>query len=130
MANLRMKLSRCYGTDELNKLLNIVALVLCVLSIFPYIHFLLIPSFILMIYVTFRTFSTNLYARRAELDKFLAIKAKRQKKKNFRRLVRRERKDFLYFKCPNCKEYLRVPRHRGKIVVTCRVCKTKIDKKT
>lgn len=127
---LRMKLSRCYGTDELNRVLNIVTLVFCFLGLFHYLRIFTLFAFVLLIYTSFRTFSTNIYKRRAELQKYLNFKAKRQKKKNFRRLVRSERKDYLYFKCPSCKEYLRVPRHRGKIVVTCRVCGKKIDKKT
>ncbi len=127
---LKFRLSQCYGTDALNKFLNIVLIVLCVLSFIPYLGFLSIFAFALCVYILYRTFSRNIYKRRLELDKFLAIKNKRQKKKNFKKLVRRERKEFLYFKCPHCKEYLRVPRGRGKIVVTCRVCKRKIDKKT
>ena len=127
---LRYKLSFCYGTDELNRFLNIVTILLCVLSFIPHLRFLSLIAFILLIYTSFRTFSRNIYKRRAELDKFLAVKRKIKKKRDFRRLVRRERKEYLYFKCPYCKEYLRVPRGRGKIVVTCRVCKRKIDKKT
>ena len=127
---LRVWLSQCYGTDELNKFLNIILIILCVLSLIPYLYFFSILSLSLCIYIVYRTFSRNYYKRRQELDKFLAIKAKIRKKRNFKKLVRRERKEYLYFKCPHCKEYLRVPRGRGKIVVTCRVCRRKIDKKT
>ena len=127
---IRYKLSFCYGTDELNKILNIVTIVLCVLSFVPQLRFLSFLAFVLLIYTTFRTFSKNIYKRRAELEKFLSVKRKFKKKRDFRRLVHRERKEFLYFKCPHCKEYLRVPRGRGEIVVTCRVCHRKIDKKT
>ena len=127
---IRYKLSFCYGSDELNRFLNIIVLLLCLISFIPYLRFLWLFAFALMMYTTYRTFSRNIYKRRRELEKFLSIKAKQQKKKNFKKLVRRERKEFLYFKCPHCKEYLRVPRGRGKILVTCRVCKRKIDKKT
>lgn len=129
-SRLRMKLSRCYGNDELNKFLMIISVVLALMSLLLYLHFLIIPALILSGYTTYRAFSTNIYKRRAELDKFLARKAKRQKKKNMKKLIRREKKDFLYFKCPKCKEYLRVPRGKGQIVVTCRVCGEKIDKKS
>jgi sugar phosphate permease len=98
---------------------------------FPMLPLLLsLIAFILLVYTTFRTFSKNVYKRRAELDKFLAVKRKIKKKRDFRRLVLRERKEYVYFKCPYCKEYLRVPRGRGKIIVTCRVCHRKFDKKT
>ena len=127
---LRYKLSFCYGSDELNRFLNIITIALCLISFVPYLRFLSLIAFILLVYTTFRTFSKNVYKRRAELDKFLAVKRKIKKKRDFRRLVRRERKEYVYFKCPYCKEYLRVPRGRGKILVTCRVCHRKFDKKT
>ena len=127
---LRYKLSFCYGTDELNRFLNIVTLALCVISFFPYFRFLSLVAFVILIYTTFRTFSKNIYKRSAELERFREIKRRIRKKRDFRRLVRRERKEYLYFRCPHCKEYLRVPRGRGNIVVTCRVCKRKIDKRT
>ncbi len=35
-----------------------------------------------------------------------------------------------YYSCPRCKQILRVPRGRGKIVITCPSCHTSITKKT
>ena len=34
------------------------------------------------------------------------------------------------FKCPNCKQELRVPRGRGEITVTCPKCKQSFDRKS
>lgn len=34
------------------------------------------------------------------------------------------------FKCPGCKTYLRVPRGKGKILITCSNCGHKLNKKT
>ena len=127
---IRYKLSFCYGNDELNKLLNILTVVICLISFIPPLRFLYFIALFLLIYTTYRSFSKNIYKRRAELDKYLALKNKIKARRAFRRLVRRERKEYLYFRCPYCKEYLRVPRGRGKILVTCRVCHKKIDKKT
>ena len=39
-------------------------------------------------------------------------------------------KDHKIFKCPQCKTYLRVPKGKGKILVTCANCGNKIEKKT
>jgi ribosomal protein L37AE/L43A len=35
-----------------------------------------------------------------------------------------------YFKCPDCKTKLRVPKHKGKIIITCPKCKTEFKRKT
>lgn len=129
-SRLRMRLARCYGNDELNMRLGLYSIICVAFAVFPYMYFMIIPALCLTGYTTYRAFSTNTYKRKAELDKFLARKAKKTKKKNLKKLIRRERKNFLYFKCPKCKEYLRVPRGRGEIVVTCRVCGEKIDKRT
>lgn len=39
-------------------------------------------------------------------------------------------KDHKIFKCPSCKTYLRVPRGKGKILITCSNCGHKLNKKT
>ena len=48
------------------------------------------------------------------------------------RLQQTMRKDkaHRYFKCPNCSQYLRVPRGKGKITVTCRSCKASFQEKS
>ena len=35
-----------------------------------------------------------------------------------------------YFRCPNCKQMVRVPRGRGKITITCPTCKQQFDRKS
>lgn len=42
----------------------------------------------------------------------------------------RDRKTHLFFKCPACRNTLRVPRGRGNITVTCPVCREQIRKRT
>lgn len=39
-------------------------------------------------------------------------------------------KEHKIYKCPNCKTYLRVPRGKGKILITCNSCGHKFNKKT
>ena len=41
-----------------------------------------------------------------------------------------DKKTHKYYRCPNCKNTLRVPKGRGKIVITCPVCHTEFIKKT
>lgn len=41
-----------------------------------------------------------------------------------------ERKHFIIIKCPNCGQKLRLPRGKGKLLVTCRNCSYKFEKKS
>ena len=47
----------------------------------------------------------------------------------FRMFSRRD-KEHRYFKCPNCGQYLRVPRGKGKITVNCRNCGASFEERS
>ncbi|MBQ5503975.1 MAG: hypothetical protein IIT95_02655, partial [Oscillospiraceae bacterium] len=72
----------------------------------------------------------NIRKRRAENDKFIKywwpFKTKAQ---NFFRRIKDSRK-YKFFRCPSCKNRLRVPRGKGKIKVTCPKCGERFQKKT
>lgn len=118
-----------YGNDRLNQCLMIIALVFLVISIFVPGMFYLIALGI-MIYVYFRMLSRNIAKRSDENRWYLAREMKvrgfvQRKKNEFK-----QRKDYHIYKCPNCKQKLRVPRGRGQIVVRCRKCGTEFTKKS
>ena len=119
-----------YGTDKFNMFLIITALVLMVINLlFVRSNVLSTIIWLLLIYNLFRTYSRNIYKRRAENDKYLeAIKPIQRQinifKKNY------QDKEHKYFLCPSCKQMVRVPRKRGKITITCPKCSHKFDKKS
>lgn len=95
----------------------------------------------LVIYALFRCFSKNIVKRRAEQWKFQSIVFKigrffvriaRRIRSffSFQALKWRNRKTTVYFKCPKCKNRLSLPRHKGKLVVTCTVCGHEFIRKT
>lgn len=118
-----------YGTDEFSRFLLIVALIFMVLSMFLNGPFYLL-AMVLLIYCYFRMFSRNTYKRYAENEKYLEIK------NNITGVFQREkdhasqRKDYRFFKCPNCKQKVRVPKGKGKIKIHCPKCHTDFIKKS
>lgn len=118
-----------YGNDKLNQTLIITSLVLLVLSWFTTNIFYMV-AVVLMIYAYYRMFSRNIYKRTAENQKYMQWEYKMKgklskKKKEFAQL-----KTHHIYKCPNCKQKIRVPRGRGKIAITCRKCGNEFIKKS
>ena len=120
------------GNDQLNVFLLIVDVLLLVLAgIFSRGRgSILYPlAVILLFYIYFRMFSRNLYKRREENAKFLRRADPAIRWFRLQRTVRKD-KEHRYFKCPNCGQYLRVPRGKGKITVTCRGCHASFQEKS
>lgn len=118
-----------YGNDRLNQFLMVCAMVLFLLSLFirgP----LYLLAVIVMVYVYFRMFSRNIAKRTAENQWYL----KREwQVKNFLSKKKKEfaqRKEFHIYRCPNCKQKIRVPRGRGRIAIRCRKCNHEFIKKS
>ena len=117
-----------YGYDELSKFLSIFALVLMVLSIF--LPPLYIIAFVLLLWSIIRTYSRKIEKRRQEREVYLRFTGKIKQFFGVRKNMFRDRKTHRYFKCPECKAYLRVPKGRGKIEISCPKCRGKITRTT
>ena len=70
----------------------------------------------------FRLLSKNLYKRRAENEKYLALRYRVLAKARVQKERWIQRKEYKFFTCPSCHTTLRVPRGRGKIQIVCRKC--------
>ena len=125
------------GSDALSVFLTAAALVLAVAAsvitteIARYI--VSAVAIVLVVIAAARMLSTNVGRRRAENEKFLAFfrafrKDPQKKAEKARR--KEDRKAHAYFKCPECKKELRVPRGKGKIKITCPHCGHQFIKKT
>ena len=120
---------RC-GFDELSMFMNMAGLVMIFLAYIPYMQWLSIAAWVLLIWAVVRAMSRNHTMRREELKKYSAIMKLITDKFSLWKTIWRERKTHVFFKCKNCGAVLRVPKGRGDIVVTCPKCKSKIDKHT
>lgn len=119
-----------YGTDDLSKFLMIAAVVLMVINLFARIPVGNTLVLILIALVYIRMFSKNIQQRYQENLKYLnfcnRIRAFFKKKKN----RAADMKTHHIFRCPSCKQKIRVPRGKGKIMITCPKCKTEFQKKS
>lgn len=110
-----------YGSDNLNTALLVTGLIVCLLSFFTWgwvCLTLTLMSYLLMGIVIFRMLSRNTYKRYRENRRYLRF---------WERLKDRKHR---FFECPRCHQPVRVPRHKGKIAITCPKCKEKFIKKT
>ena len=129
-----------YGADELNRFLTLCGWVLLLIGfVLSGIDskvaliagsVLVTLSWALLIYSLFRTFSKRTQERASENYKYFVCKNKVLGW--FRRLKARwqDRKAHRYFRCPQCKATVRVPRGKGKIRITCPKCKHQFVKKS
>ena len=118
-----------YGTDKLNLALLIFGLILSLIGTLVFWPVPLLAD-ALYIWALFRTFSRNIPARQREYAAFLRFWSPIESWLRARKVRFSQRKQYKYFKCPNCRQELRAPRGRGKIEVTCQKCHNVFRTKT
>lgn len=119
-----------YGTDDFSKFILGSSLVLMVLNLFLRFRFLNTVILLLLVYVYFRMFSKNIQKRYQENAKYLQAKERVVSVFQKEKRMARDRKTHHIYKCPNCKQKIRVPKGKGKICITCPKCKTEFTKKS
>lgn len=111
------------GIDDLGKTLLWGTLIIMILSALLGFTFLYRAALVPLCYVYIRAFSRNLEKCQMQNAKYLAWR-------NFRKLRFQQRKTHRFYRCPKCKQVLRVPKGKGRITITCRNCEERFEKKT
>lgn len=116
-----------YGSDALTLFLMCVGIGLNIVSMFvPFVSFLALAIFV---FAVWRMLSRNIYARQKENAAYL--RSWQRVKSFFSGLgPRADAKTHKHYKCPECRQEVRVPRGKGKILITCPRCGKKFEKKT
>lgn len=119
-----------YGLDQLSTALLFIFLPLSFLTAFTNEILIVSLSFIPLILFYFRVFSKNIVKRREENRKFL--KVGQPFKNGFSKKLSQLKgmKTHKYYKCPQCKQRLRVPKGKGNISITCPKCQNVFKKRT
>ncbi len=118
------------GPDNISITLFLATVVLYLLNGFLQFGVLSILSLILFGYCMFRMMSKNIVKRRAEDAKFMNIFSPVKEFFKQKIIQIKSSKTHKFFKCPSCKNVLRVPRGKGKIHITCPKCGQRFDGKT
>ena len=119
-----------YGTDGLNQFLSIASLVLLLIAIVSRVSLFTWLGVALLVFCYYRTFSRNIAKRTQENYQFYAIKDRFTGKVNGLKDQWANRKLYHYYRCPKCRQKLRVPRGRGRIQISCPRCGTQFIKKS
>ncbi len=119
-----------YGVDYLGRFTIIAGLIALLLAGWTRSSLFNLLAWILIIYSYYRMFSRNVYKRTQEnqwyLNKTYKIRSFFARQKN----MMAQRKNYHIYKCPTCKQKIRIPRGKGKIEIRCPKCSTTFIKKS
>ena len=119
-----------YGTDALNQFLSIVSIVLLLVALLTRGNLFTWVGMGVLIWCYYRTFSRNIPKRTEENYKFYTLKQQLEGKVRSLKEQWANRKLYHYYRCPQCRQKLRVPRGRGRIQISCPRCGTQFIKKS
>ena len=119
-----------YGNDALNQFLSILSIVLLLIAILTRVNLFTWVGMGLLIWCYFRMFSRNIPKRTEENYKFYTLKQQLEAKGRGLKGQWANRKLYHYYRCPQCRQKLRVPRGRGRIQISCPRCGTQFIKKS
>ena len=117
------------GVDNLGWHALWAGLILLLVSSFLGSMLLSLAGNVLYFYALFRMLSRNVVKRQAENNRYVSFMNNWQKelKQFFLRL--KGTKEYKYFRCPACKNRLRLRRGCGEKHITCPVCKHQFDQR-
>ena len=119
-----------YGMDELSKVYMVATMVSLVLSMITRFNAFYVLGLLLLVYSYYRMFSKNIQKMYNQNQKYLQFKYKLVGKWNNLKKRFVQRKEYHFYKCPQCKQKVRVPRGKGKISITCPKCRHEFIKKS
>lgn len=123
-----------YGADDLSKVTNICVIVCLVFSAFsgwvPVLGVFYWIGLVLFAFNCYRMFSRDVSKRYRENQKFCNIRYKAVVRRDRMKKRWQQRNIYRFYKCPQCRQMVRVPKGRGKICITCPKCRTEFVKKS
>lgn len=118
-----------YGNDQMNRTLLILGLIFFVFSMFGNGVFYIL-GLACLLYVYFRFLSKNIYKRSAENSKYLQYEYRVMKFFSALKQNLQQRKTHHIYRCPSCKQKIRIPRGKGRIEISCPKCRQQFIRKS
>ena len=119
-----------YGQDAFTRFLLGAMLACVALNLLVGSRFLSIMAWALLVYAYFRLFSRNHAARYAENQRYLNATAKLRYWFDQQKRLKEERKYHHIYVCPKCRQKIRIPKGKGKIMVRCPKCRHEFQKRS
>ena len=119
-----------YGADQLSRFMVTAALVIMVINLFLGWGILSILVLALLVLCYFRMFSRNYQKRYEENLRYTQATARYRYWLSKQKDLWKQRKVYHIYRCPSCMQKVRVPRGKGKIIVTCPKCHTEFQKRS
>lgn len=119
-----------YGIDSFGKFTIWGSLIIMLIAGWTHNNLLSLIAWAGIIYSYYRMFSKKTYKRATENQKYLqmthGIRTFFYKQRN----LMTQRKTHRIYKCPTCKQKIRVPKGKGKIEIRCPKCNTTFIKRS
>ena len=119
-----------YGTDDFYKFLLWVALIGIVINWFFKSQLLSFAVTLILVYAMYRVLSKNHSARYAENQRYLQATAKIRYWFDQQKKLVEERKYHHIYTCPKCRQKIRIPKGKGKIMIRCPKCHHEFQKRS
>ena len=119
-----------YGTDDFYKFLFWIALIGIVINWFFKSQLLSFAVTLILVYAMYRVLSKNHSVRYAENQRYLQATAKIRYWFDQQKKLMEERKYHHIYTCPKCRQKIRIPKGKGKIMIRCPKCHHEFQKRS
>lgn len=118
------------GVDELARMQSWLVLILLLIGLFTRLGIFSILALALMVYMYFRVLSKNTPRRYEENQKYVNFRYQCTVRWNKCKKRMGQRKTYRFYKCPACRQEVRVPKGHGKIEISCPKCREKFIRRS
>ena len=120
-----------YGVDQFSKFLTGFMFIVMLCSfITPKSRILSLVAVAILIYIYYRMFSKNFQKRYEENQKYLKYSYKVYVWRDKQKKKWQQLKAYHIYKCPTCRQKIRIPRGKGRVAISCPKCHNEFIKKS
>lgn len=120
-----------YGqNDSLNRAMSYLALLLLIISFFVHSGWLPLAAVLLIVATYWRLFSHKIYRQVAINRGFERVWLPLTRPFARLRYSLSQYRQYRFFRCSQCHQRIRIPRHHGHVRITCPKCGNQFDKRT